>query len=266
MIKKGYVEISNIIVRNSIITDNNDTYTRKQFRVGGIIGNLEDNHETRLFNLSSDVKIKMLSNARLNADCYMAEGIGCYGNPNTGNSYVIPLTNIYVHNKLETSNTSNKLKIGGVIGNKDMGAGNSATENWYYASPVSGTQNNMMNNGTQKSLADFAMTFVNQNNTYISDKNIEDKTTWTYTEGTGFAFGSTTVTVERGINAVITAETKKAMVQTKSISGTPLLTKRPGSCRTRMQPPISSPFQERNTTSMYMPYWKTEVHAPASSR
>lgn len=209
VIKKGYVEISNIIVRNSIITDNNDTYTRKLFRVGGIIGNLEDKHETRLFNLSSDVKIKMLSNARLNDNCYMAEGIGRYGNPNTGNSYVIPLTNIYVHNKLETSNTSNKLKIGGVIGNKDMGAGNSATENWYYASPVSGTQNNMMNNGTQKSLADFAMTFVNQNNTYISDKNIEDKTTWTYTEGTGFAFGSTTLTVERGINAVITAETKK---------------------------------------------------------
>ncbi len=209
VLTKGYVEISNIIVRNSTITDNNDTYTRKQFRVGGIIGNLEDNHETRLFNLSSDVKIKMLSNARLNADCYMAEGIGRYGYPNTGNSYVIPLTNIYVHNKLETSNTSNKLKIGGVIGNKDMGAGNSATENWYYASPVSGTLNNVMNNGTQKSLADFAMTFVNQNNTYISDKNIEDKTTWTYTEGTGFAFGSTTLTVERGFNAVITAETIK---------------------------------------------------------
>ena len=209
VLTKGYVEISNIIVRNSIITDNNDTYTRKQFRVGGIIGNLEDKHETRLFNLSSDVEIKMLSNARLNDNCYMAEGIGRYGNPNTGNSYVIPLTNIYVHNKLETSNTSNKLKIGGVIGNKDMGAGNSATGNWYYASPVSGTQNNMMNNGTQKSLADFAMTFVNQNNTYISDKNIEDKTTWTYTEGTGFAFGSTTLTVERGINAVITAETQK---------------------------------------------------------
>ena len=209
VLTKGYVEISNIIVRNSIITDNNDTYTRKQFRVGGIIGNLDENHETRLFNLSSDVEIKMLSNARLNDECYMAEGIGRYGNPNTGNSYVIPLTNIYVHNKLETSNTSNKLKIGGVIGNKDMGAGNSATENWYYASPVSGTQNNEMNNGTQKSLADFAMTFVNQNNTYISDKNIEDKNTWTYTEGTGFAFGSTTLTVERGVNAVITAETIK---------------------------------------------------------
>lgn len=205
----GYSEVSNIIVRNSVITDNNESYKRKQFRVGGIIGNLEDNHITRLFNLSSDVKINMLSNARLNADCYMAEGIGRYGYPNTGNSYVIPLTNIYVHNKLETSNTSNKLKIGGVIGNKDMGADNSATENWYYASPVSGTQNNMMNNGTQKSLADFAMTFVNQNNTYISDKNIEDKNTWTYTEGTGFAFGSTTLTVERGINAVITAETIK---------------------------------------------------------
>lgn len=209
VLTKGYVEISNIIVRNSIITDNNDTYTRKQFRVGGIIGNLDENHETRLFNLSSDVEIKMLSNARLNDECYMAEGIGRYGNPNTGNSYVIPLTNIYVHNKLETSNTSNKLKIGGVIGNKDMGAGNSATENWYYASPVSGTQNNEMNNGTQKSLADFAMTFVNQNNTYISDKNIEDKNTWTYTKGTGFAFGSTTLTVERGVNAVITAETIK---------------------------------------------------------
>ena len=205
----GYSEISNIIVRNSIITDNNDTYTRKQFRVGGIIGNLEDKHETRLFNLSSDVKIKMLSNARLNGECYMAEGIGRYGNPNTGNTYIIPLTNIYVHGSIETSNNSNNLKIGGVIGNKDMGAGNSATETWYYASPVTGTGNNVMNNGTQKSLTDFAMTFVNQNNTYISDKNIEDKNTWTYTEGTGFAFGSTTLTVERGINAVITAETVK---------------------------------------------------------
>ena len=205
----GYSEISNIIVRNSTITDNNDTYTRNQFRVGGIIGNLEENHDTRLFNLSSDVKIKMLSNARLNGECFMAEGIGRYGDPNTGNSYVIPLTNIYVHGSIETSNNSNNLKIGGVIGNKDMGAGNSATETWYYASPVTGTGNNVMNNGTQKSLTDFAMTFVNQNNTYISDKNIEDKNTWTYTDGKGFSFGSTTLTVERGFNAVITAETVK---------------------------------------------------------
>lgn len=209
VLTKGYVEISNIIVRNSTITDNNDTYTRNQFRVGGIVGNLEENHATRLFNLSSDVKIKMLSNARLNGECFMAEGIGRYGNPNTGNSYVIPLTNIYVHGAIETSNTNNNLKTGGVIGNKDMGAGNSATETWYYASPVTGTGNNVMNNGTQKNLADFAMTFVNQNNTYISDKNIEDKNTWTYTDGKGFSFGSTTLTVERGFNAVITAETVK---------------------------------------------------------
>lgn len=171
----GYSEVSNIIVRNSVITDNNESYKRKQFRVGGIIGNLEDNHITRLFNLSSDVKIKMLSNARLSDKCYMAEGIGRYGAPKTSSSYAIPLTNIYVHGSIETTINSNNCYVGGVIGNNANNNNITSTSStWYYTEAVSVTTSNVVNYGTKQPLSDFANIFAENCNSYIAEKNIDD--------------------------------------------------------------------------------------------
>lgn len=45
-------------------------------------------------------------------------------------------------------------------------------------------------------------------NKLITTKSLEeDKLNWSYTSGTGFNFGSTKLTVERGYNTIITAET-----------------------------------------------------------
>ena len=206
----GYSEVSNIIVRNSVITDNNESYKRKQFRVGGIIGNLEDNHITRLFNLSAQVEIKMLSNATLSDKCYMAEGIGRYGAPKTSSSYAIPLTNIYVHGSIETTINSNNCYVGGVIGNNANNNNITSTSStWYYTESVSVTTSNVVNYGTKQPLSDFANIFAENCNSYIAEKNIDGKNVWTYINSIGFKFSFTRLTVKRGFNAEITAETVK---------------------------------------------------------
>ena len=206
----GYSEVSNIIVRNSVITDNNESYKRKQFRVGGIIGNLEDNHITRLFNLSAQVEIKMLSNATLSDKCYMAEGIGRYGAPKTSSSYAIPLTNIYVHGSIETTINSNNCYVGGVIGNNANNNNITSTSStWYYTEAVSVTTSNVVNYGTKQPLSDFANIFAENCNSYIAEKNIDGKSVWTYINSIGFKFSFTRLTVKRGFNAEITAETVK---------------------------------------------------------
>ena len=206
----GYSEVSNIIVRNSVITDNNESYKRKQFRVGGIIGNLEDNHITRLFNLSAQVEIKMLSNATLSDKCYMAEGIGRYGAPKTSSSYAIPLTNIYVHGSIETTINSNNCYVGGVIGNNANNNNITSTSStWYYTESVSVTTSNVVNYGTKQPLSDFANIFAENCNSYIAEKNIDGKSVWTYINSIGFKFSFTRLTVKRGFNAEITAETVK---------------------------------------------------------
>ncbi len=210
VLSTGYSEISNIIVRNSVITDNNESYKRKQFRVGGIIGNLEDNHITRLFNLSAQVEIKMLSNATLSDKCYMSEGIGHYGAPKTSSSYAIPLTNIYVHGSIETTINSNNCYIGGVIGNNANNNNITSTSStWYYTEAVSVTPTNVVNYGTKQPLSDFANIFAVNCNSYIAEKNIDGKSVWTYINSIGFKFSFTRLTVERGFNAKITAETVK---------------------------------------------------------
>ena len=206
----GYSEVSNIIVRNSVITDNNESYKRKQFRVGGIIGNLEDNHITRLFNLSAQVEIKMLSNATLRDKCYMAEGIGRYGAPKTSSSYAIPLTNIYVHGSIETTINSNNCYVGGVIGNNANNNNITSTSStWYYTEAVSVTTSNVVNYGTKQPLSDFANIFAENCNSYIAEKNIDGKSVWTYINSIGFKFSFTRLAVKRDFNAEITAETVK---------------------------------------------------------
>lgn len=213
VLSTGYSEISNIIVRNSVITDNNESYKRKQFRVGGIIGNLEDNHITRLFNLSAQVEIKMLSNATLSDKCYMAEGIGHYGAPKTSSSYAIPLTNIYVHGSIETTINSNNCYIGGVIGNNANNNNITSTSStWYYTEAVNVATTNVVNYGTKQPLSDFANIFAVNCNSYIAEKNIDGKSVWTYINSIGFKFSFTRLTVERGFNAEITAETVKGNV------------------------------------------------------
>ena len=201
----GNSEISNIIIRNSKITDNNETYTTPEIAVGGIIGKVTDWYIYRIFNLASEVKINMLDHANLRSNAYLAEGIGYYGWVNNNDSYVILPTNIYVHGKVSTAN--NRCNVGEVIGNRivDNGFGKIAT--WYYANKTNSSSYNIATNGTQKSEDDFATTFASQNNLYLSANNFQDKLNWTYAANKGFSFGSTKLTVKRGYTTIITAET-----------------------------------------------------------
>ena len=59
----NYAEVSNIIIRNSKITDYEAKYTAANVcRIGGIIGYL-DNQNYRIFNLSSDTEINIHKNS-----------------------------------------------------------------------------------------------------------------------------------------------------------------------------------------------------------
>lgn len=200
------IEISNIIIRNSKITDNKEKYTTPEIVVGGIIGKAHDDKKYRIFNLSSDVDINMLDNASLKNNAYIAECIGYYGTVNTSDDVILP-TNIYVQGTVSTANKDNRCKVGEVIGSRTIDSGSGEAATWYYVNQASGPANNVMTNGTQKKVDEFATTFASQNNQYISNKNFQDKLNWSYTSGTGFNLGSTKLTVKRGYNTIITAET-----------------------------------------------------------
>lgn len=73
-----YAEVSNIIIKNSTITDRDEKYsTKNTCRIGGIIGYL-DGKNYRIFNLSSDTKINIHKNASLSNNKFVtvAGGIG----------------------------------------------------------------------------------------------------------------------------------------------------------------------------------------------
>lgn len=204
----GNSEISNIIIRNSKITDNKETYTTPEIAVGGIVGKAIDGQIYRIFNLSCKADINMFDHASLKSgNTCLAEGIGYYGWVNNSNSFVILPTNIYVHGNVSTAN--NRCKVGEVIGNRNVDNGTGETATWYYANKTNSSSSNIATNGTQKSEVDFATTFASQNNLYISANNFQDKLNWSYILGTGFNFGSTKLTVKRGYNTTITAETIK---------------------------------------------------------
>lgn len=206
-------ELSNIIISGSEITDNDETYEiNRETKIGGIAGNVQTdskNETFRIFNIAADTQINMLKNTSVHNDKFhIAQGFGRFSYDMKGGDNIIEPTNIYLFgNGLNIENTSTKINKGGITANcQNEGNANKYASTWYYTQYVNGGKNL----GTQKTDASFKKEFVDKANEFIN-KNplVEDKNTWTYTEGTGFAFSSTTLTVERGVNAVITAETIK---------------------------------------------------------
>lgn len=209
----GNTELSNIIIHGSEIKDNDEAYQiNRETKIGGIAGNVQTyskNETFRIFNIAADTKINMLKKASVhNPQFYIAQGFGRFSYDMNGGGNSIEPTNIYLFgNGLNIENTSTNINKGGITANcQNEGNANKYASTWYYTQYVDGGKNL----GTQKTDASFKKEFVDKANEFIN-KNplVEDKNTWTYTEGTGFAFSSTTLTVERGVNAVITAETIK---------------------------------------------------------
>lgn len=203
-------ELSNIIISGSEITDNDETYEiNRETKIGGIAGNVQTdskNETFRIFNIAADTQINMLKKASVyNPQFYIAQGFGRFSYDMNGGGNSIEPTNIYLFgNGLNIENTSTNINKGGITANcQNEGNANKYASTWYYTQYVDGGKNL----GTRKKVDEFATTFASQNNQYISTNNFQDKLNWSYTSGTGFNFGSTKLTVKRGYNTIITAET-----------------------------------------------------------
>lgn len=209
----GNTELSNIIIRGSVITDNDETYKiNNESKIGGIAGNIQNDGTYRIFNIAADTKINMLKNTGVyNNKFCIAQGFGSFSYDMNGSGNTIQPTNIYLFGKglnVESSNseTNKNINKGGITANcQNEGNANKYASTWYYTQYVDGGKNL----GTQKKVDEFATTFASQNNQYISTNNFQDKLNWSYTSGTGFNFGSTKLTVKRGYPTTITAETVK---------------------------------------------------------
>ena len=206
----GNTELSNIIIRGSEITDNDETYEiNRETKIGGIAGNVQTdskNETFRIFNIAADTQINMLKNTSVHNDKFhIAQGFGRFSYDMNGGGNIIEPTNIYLFgNGLNIENTSTKINKGGITANcQNEGNATKYASTWYYTQYVDGGKNL----GIQKKVDEFATTFASQNNQYISTNNFQDKLNWSYTSGTGFNFGSTKLTVKRGYNTIITAET-----------------------------------------------------------
>lgn len=208
----GNTELSNIIIRDSEIKDNDETYQmNNKSKIGGIAGNVQTdskNETFRIFNIAADTKINMLKNTSVDNDKFhIAQGFGSFSYDMNGGGNSIQPTNIYLFgNGLNIENTSPKINKGGITAGCQNENANNYASTWYYTQYVDGGKNL----GIKKTDASFMKEFVDKANEFIN-KNplVEDKLNWSYTSGTGFNFGSTKLTVKRDYNTTITAETVK---------------------------------------------------------
>lgn len=196
-------EISNIIIRNSRITDNEEAYTASgTYRIGGIVGYIGGG-VFRIYNISSDTKINMLSKATVKT-VTISGGIGCATTFTTNNSYNICPTNIYVHGPKPISNSNST--IGSVITFYGPSYQNSfpaeAKKSLYYTSANKVTGPN--NDGAIREVADFGKEFIDICNQYINDKGLDNKTLAFNTGTNSFSFNTAKLMLERGKRDTLT--------------------------------------------------------------
>ena len=206
-----FAEVSNIIIRNSKITDHEKKYTAANVcRIGGIIGYL-DNSNYRIFNLSSDTEINIHKNASLSQPAKVTVGgaIGCAANWKTNKNNIMP-TNIYVHGKKMVTNGKKGI-TGSVVAFYDTGKRDNyktkygATINtWFYTQEV-GT--NTYSEGNIKEIADFGKKFTDINNNFINTNQLEKKT-WAYSSTSKqFSFSSVHLSLKRAATDELTVLT-----------------------------------------------------------
>ncbi len=211
-------EISNIIIKKSEVSDNDETYnTENKYRVGGIVGYLDNFQQFRIFNISADTKMNMLKNASFNnknkGEMTISGGFGFasrFGNK----SYSIAPTNIYVHGpEMVTNSNTSKCKRGSVAAFYSTYNFTAEQEKTLYYSPDNKvTGDNINLNGTEKDLVSFGEEFVSQTNKYLKDKNLNKKN-WSFSAtGKEFSFNLNILRVERGTTDKLTVETKDGQI------------------------------------------------------
>ena len=216
-------EISNIIIRNSKVTDNEEAYDANSvYRIGGIVGYINGGYH-RIFNISADVSMNMHKNATCKKAVTISGGIGCATSFST-NSYTILPTNIYVHGPGIITNGSNikgsVIAFYGSSYQKSFPASNKATLYYSHANAVSGSTN--YSDGTEHEPTDidpttgktFFKTFTEIANAYINDNKL-DRKTWAYSAtSNSLAFSSIALKMERGKEDVLTVVDEEGKTMT----------------------------------------------------
>ena len=198
-----FAEISNIIIRNSKITDNGEKYAYKgNFRVGGIVGYVDNqkNH-FRIFNISADTEMSMhKDNSSFGGQMTIAGGIGYSSTYGTYSTDIQP-THLYFHGpQIQTKTTNGKISRGSLFVFADKNNpnlfSNEIKNTWFFtsANEVSGT--NSYNYGVKKDISENGTAFAKLNNDWINENKLNKKT-WTYTDGK-YAFSSINLKLDRG--------------------------------------------------------------------
>ena len=210
-----FAEVSNIIIRNSQITDHEEKYTAQNVcRIGGIIGYL-NNSNYRIFNLSSDTEINVHKNASLGKNVTVGGAIGCATRWGTCENNILP-TNIYVHGKKMVTSTSTKCSTGSIVafydksfqtGYKKLEGATATIDTWFYTSEVG---KNTYSEGSIKDIDAFGKEFTDINTNFINNKQLEKKT-WTYSSTTStsnqFSFSSVHLSFKRAATDELTVMT-----------------------------------------------------------
>lgn len=207
-----FAEVSNIIIRNSQITDHEEKYTAQNVcRIGGIIGYL-NNSNYRIFNLSSDTEINVHKNASLGKNVTVGGAIGCATRWGTCENNILP-TNIYVHGKKMVTSTSTKCSTGSIVafydksfqtGYKKLEGATATIDTWFYTSEVG---KNTYSEGSIKDIDAFGKEFTDINNNFINNKQLEKKT-WTYSSTSKqFSFSSVHLSLKRAATDELTVLT-----------------------------------------------------------
>lgn len=216
-------ELSNIIIRNSKISDNNESYTTKtKFRIGGIAGYLNNFVSLRIFNISADTEIDMFQNAALNGvegQVTISCGFGAASKLANQTGYAVWPRNIYVHGAgLKTSANTTQCKKANVMA--FIAADNFASkvkDTWYYTPANKAADTYAYNQyGVEKEISatdattgePFGKTFAGLNSLYINQNNL-DKRPWLYSNSSKrFSFSSIALKAERGTSDVLTVTTE----------------------------------------------------------
>lgn len=142
-----FAEISNIIIRNSKITDNGEKYaSASNYRVGGIVGYADAGGHFRIFNISADTELNMhKENSSFTGQMTIAGGIGYSSTYGTYSTDILP-THLYFHGQqIQTKTTYVKISRGSLFvfadKNNPNHFSNDIKNTWFYtsANAVSGT-------------------------------------------------------------------------------------------------------------------------------
>lgn len=193
---REYSEISNIIVKNSVMSDGGSAFNVKNsagIRFGGLIGNTSQNKSDkfRIFNLAAEEVTVDFSHMTYNsksAYSYIGAIISRFKQTKGTDANCIFAKNVFsgVTIKFEQKQVKNgQVKRGNVFAIDD---GEKEPDNWYYTTSLPELpNNNSVNYGQKKDIA-FGSTFIAQTNDFLLEKEMSDSPCWGYGQTTGFVF------------------------------------------------------------------------------